>query len=190
MFRITLWLLPFALGVALMFSGCKLDAPVYPKDIQTGDTTTTDTVTVPDVDDGSNPPTDATYTVPVGAANTIVFKVDGGETVILNAPTAKVSQPGSVAVTGYTNLVAEQADPEIVFQLNFSAISEGEYANDLLGLRYQNFILSDDSGGKVKASTFKKIDGAYHIRGFFRVEATDQNDNSKHLVEGSFNIEE
>lgn len=179
---------------AMVFSGCKLDAPVYPAPgVTTGpggtDTIPHDTIpTVPDVDDGTNPPTDATYTVPIGAANTIAFQIDGGETVILNLATADVSQPGGVAVTGYTSILSDKADPDVLFQLNVSAIKQGEYANDLLGLLYQDFKLSDDGSGKVKFTTYKKIDGSYHIRGFFRVNATNDTDGVKHLVIGSFNI--
>lgn len=190
MLKCLLRLLPAVFVAALMFSGCKLDAPVYPTPPTTTDTTKTDTVTVPDVDDGTNPPANATYTVPVGAANTIVFQVDGGETVTLTSPNVIVDQPGSVAVTGYTSILGNQADPAITFQLNFSSIKEGEYANDLLGLEYKDLKLSDDGSGKVKASTFKKIGGKYHIRGFFRVNATNDSDGIKHLVVGSFNIAE
>lgn len=174
-----------------MFNGCKLDAPVYPDPGgTTGPGGTDPPVVVPDTDDGTNPPADATYTVPIGAANTIVFQVDGGETVILDQSKAEVSQPGSVAVTGYTSILGDKADPEIIFQLNFSSIVQGEYANDLLGLQYQDLKLSDDGSGKVKATTYKKIGDSYHIRGFFKVQATNDTDGSKHTVIGSFNIEQ
>jgi hypothetical protein len=195
MLKCALRLLPIIVVATLMFGGCKLDAPVYPKpidktDTTKTDTTITDTVTVPDVDDGSNPPTDANYTIAIGAANTIVFQVDGGETVTLDRSTANVDQPGSVAITGYTSLLANQPDPEIFIQLNFSSIVAGEYANDLLGLQYNTLKLSDDGSGKVKTTTYKKIDGSYHIRGFFRVNATNDTDGMKHMVVGSFNIEQ
>ncbi|MBD1393242.1 hypothetical protein [Mucilaginibacter glaciei] len=140
------------------------------------------------VDNGIDPPVDATYTIPIGAVNTIVFQVDGGETVTLTAPTAIVTAPDAQATTGYTQILASQTTPEVTFQLNFSAISKGERANDLLGLLYKNFKLADDGGGKVKTTTFVKIDKSYHIRGYFKVLATDDGDGTKHTVIGSFNI--
>lgn len=183
--RVALFLSIFCL-TTILFSSCKLDAPVYPK----SDVTTDPPVVLPPVvvDDGSNPPTDATYTVPIGAVNTIVFQVDGGETVTITGATADVTPIGSVATSGYTSLLANLADPEVTFQLNFSSINEGQFANDLLGMEYQTLKLSDDGSGTVKASTFKKIGDSYHIRGYFRVLATNDADGIKHLVVGSFNI--
>ena len=173
--------------IAVLFTSCKKDPPIYPN----GDDTITKpggTNTEPEVDNGIDPPVDATYTIPIGVANTIVFQIDGAETVTLTAPTAIVTPPDMMATTGYTSILAQQSTPEITFQLNFSAISAGERANDLLGIIYKNFKLADDGSGKVKTTTFKKINGLYHIRGYFKVVATDDADGSKHTVIGSFNI--
>nr|WP_294941420.1 hypothetical protein [uncultured Mucilaginibacter sp.] len=188
MLKCTIRLLIIFCTAAVWLSSCKLDAPVYPDKGLVPDTVDTDTIPPVVVDDGTNPPTDATYTIPIGAVNTIVFQVDGGETVTLEGATADVSPVGSVATSGYTSLLAGQPDPEISVQLNFSNIIEGEYANDLLGLIYQGLKLSDDGSGKVKATTFKKIGNSYHIRGYFKVNATNDNDGIKHMVVGSFNI--
>ncbi|WP_374951851.1 hypothetical protein [Mucilaginibacter sp.] len=173
--------------IALLLGGCKKDAPIYPPE-GTTPTGTTGTVTEPEVDNGIDPPVDETYTVPIGAANTIVFKIDNAEPVTLTRPTADVTAPDPKALTGYTSIVVDQVTPEVLFQLNFSAVSVGERANDLLGLLYENFKLSDDGSGKVKTTTFKKIDGKYRIRGYFKVLATDGGDGSKHVVVGSYNI--
>ena len=173
--------------IAVLFTGCKLDPPIYPTG---GPTTGTGgaTGTTPEVDTGIDPPTDATYTIPIGNVNTVVFQVDGAETVTLTAPTIVVTPPNGQAPTGYTSVLATQTTPDITFQLNFSAITEGERANDLLGLLYKTFKLSDDGTGKIKTTTFKKIGAAYHIRGYFKVIATEDSDGSKHIVIGSFNI--
>jgi hypothetical protein len=173
--------------IAMLFSGCKKDPPLYPS----GDGVITGpggTGTEPEVDTGIDPPVDATYTIPIGTANTIAFQVDGAEIVILTSPTAIVTPPNVKTITGYTSILAEQSTPDITFQLNFSAISAGERVNDLLGIIYKNFKLSDDGSGKVKTTTLKKIDGLYRIRGYFKVVTTDDNDGSKHTVIGSFNI--
>lgn len=169
----------------LFFSACKLDKPIYPAGSITEDIDTTQTE---EVDTGIDPPTDATYTVAIGAPNTVLFKIDNGDIVTLTAAQGIVTPLGAMALTGYTSLLAEQADPEIFFQLNFSAITAGERANDLLGLFYGNLKLSDDGGGKVKVTTFKKIEGKYRIRGYFKVAATNDSDGSVHTVIGSYNI--
>ena len=174
--------------IAVLFSSCKKDPPLYPSGDSSVITGPGGTGTEPEVDTGIDPPVDATYTIPIGAANTIAFQVDGAEIVILTSPTAIVTPPDIKAITGYTSILAEQSTPDIIFQLNFSAISAGERVNDLLGIIYKNFKLSDDGNGKVKTTTFKKIDGLYRIRGYFKVVATDDTDGSKHTVIGSFNI--
>lgn len=167
---------------AVLLSGCKKDPPIYPP---AGTTTGTQV----EIDNGIDPPVDATYTIPIGAINTVAFQVDGGEIVTLTAPTAIVTAPDALATTGYTQILASQTTPDVTFQLNFSAISKGERANDLLGLLYKTFKLADDGGGKVKTTTFVKIDKSYHIRGYFKVLATDDGDGTKHTVIGSFNIQ-
>lgn len=172
---------------ALLFMGCKLDPPIYPTG-GTGAGTGGTTVTPPEVDTGIDPPTDATYTIPIGDVNTVIFQIDGAEIVTLNAPTVVVTPPNAQALNGYTSILATQTTPDVTYQLNFSAITVGERANDLLGLLYKIFKLSDDGTGKIKTTTFKKIGTAYHIRGYFRVLATDGGDGSKHTVIGSFNI--
>lgn len=166
-------------------TGCKLDAPIYPDN-----KTPVTEQPVQEVDDGTDPPTDATYTIPIGAKNTITFKVDDDAVVVLSPAKADVSAPNAQASNGYTSLLADQADPEIFFQLNFSSLRSDEIKDDLLGLYYKGLTLSDDGGGKVKPTTYKKIGNSYHIRGYFKVPVTSDLDGSLHMVIGSFNIEQ
>ncbi|TSD67701.1 hypothetical protein FFF34_010025 [Inquilinus sp. KBS0705] len=174
-----------ALLVCFLFTatitGCKLDPPVYPD---------TPATTVPEVDDGTDAPTDATYTIPIGAINTIAFQVDGGDINTLASATAIVTQPDATTPNGYTGISVDLTNPDATFRLNFRDITAGIKVNDLLAILYKDFNLTDDSGGTIKVTTFKKIGESYHIRGYFKVVAKDERDNTMHTVIGSFNIQQ
>ncbi|RFZ85821.1 hypothetical protein DYU05_09575 [Mucilaginibacter terrenus] len=168
--------------VAIAASSCKLDAPVYPIAEKPPEVVKPDTTTIPD----AGP--DSFYTVPIGALNTIVFKIDDGENVTLTEPTADITPNNGSATTGYTMVLADQVSPEVTFKLNFSAARAGEFADDLLWLIYKDFRLTDDSSGKVKAVIVRKDTNGYLVKGYFRILATNDNDGTLHTVIGSFNV--
>jgi hypothetical protein len=179
----------FTLAILLIImatiNGCKLDPVIYPGDIQPGTGTNPGTPPVTD------PGTDATYTVGIGAANTFVFRVDGGPTVTVDNVLA-VTQDPDEQMPGKTNLSGHQIDPDPIIDISVSAsISNqlGEFPISVFLLNYQNLHLEAGTG-TVKFTTYQDdAEGFPIIKGYFKIIAIDNTTNAEHTIIGSFNNE-
>ena len=165
----------FCLFVVLFaIGGCKLDPPIYPA---AGTST------------GTTTGTDATYTVPVGAASTITFQVDGGEIVTLTGAASITQDKSTANPTGSSGLSANQTSPAIDIMLSFRSVgSVGEFDNDRFSLNYKTLVLTATGNGKFKVTTSTADSGGFYtIKGYFKITATDANGGT-HVIVGSYNV--
>jgi hypothetical protein len=167
-------------GTALI-SGCKLDKPVYPDGTVVGGGSTDGGGTI---DTG----TDATFTVGIGADNTIIFQVDGGEKVTAKNVASLTQDPDST-FSGTTNLSASLVSPATNISLSSSVSNAvGEFPLENFSLTYKVLDLKVTNGGTIKFTTYKDDqDGFAIIKGYFKVTAIDTNTGASHVIVGSFN---
>ena len=166
-----------------LISGCKLDKPVYPDGTvigggggSTGGGGTVDTGT------------DATFTIGIGANDTIIFQVDGGEKVTATN-VATLTQDPDGTFKGTTNLSASLTSPVTNISLSlFVSNALGEFPLENFSLTYKGMDLKATDGGTIKFTTYKDDqDGFAIIKGYFKVTAIDSNTGASHIVVGSFN---
>jgi hypothetical protein len=163
-----------------LISGCKLDKPVYPDGTVGGG----GGAGGGSVDTG----TDATFTVGIGADDTIIFQVDGGEKVTATN-VATLTQDADGTFNGTTSLSASIASPVTNISLSlFVSNAVGEFPLENFTLTYKGLDLKVTKGGTIKFTTYKDDqDGFAIIKGYFKVTAIDSNTGASHVVVGSFN---
>jgi len=157
--------------IILNFTGCKLDPVIYPNG-------------TPGADSG----TDATYTVGLGNANTVIFKLNGGEAVTVSPAVMATVDPDDLNPDGSTGVSAGAFDSPLSILLSFrSAYQTGSFNSVLFELHYNGKVYKSDTDG----GTFKitKYTNDLVATGYFSITAIDDSDNSSHTIVGSFNIQ-
>ena len=158
-----------ALFAAGSLAGCKLDAPIYPANLATSNTSTDPGTTV---NDGNG--------LPIGAANNIQIKIADITYIFNNNATFNVLTTGS----GQTTLAAEGNTAADKAVLVFPSATTGTF--DLSDVEAGNFKIDLTTAAKVKVTVLT----ASNVQGTFSVDMVDASDNTKvykHCL-GSFNI--
>jgi hypothetical protein len=174
--------------VLVTISSCKLDPVIYPgavtyvKPGQPG---------TPGGNTPTDPGTDATYTVGIGADDSFIYQIDNQPKVTMhNTLTLDQDPDPSIPFAGNTNLSAHSLDAQEV-DISFSVgvnDATGIFPISQFSLKSTTFEYEKDGDGTVKFTSFTEdTDGFDIIKGYFKVNVIDKNTGLKHVITGSYN---